>query len=867
MNLLEINAAKLFEILHTDGDNGLKSEDVEKNRREFSSSTKSSKSLLSVFKNVFKDVMPWLFVVLSLLCIIFDTGERAWFPLLLFGVVYIALKYGAVVYSSRISKRLNAELNKARVIRNKEECQVDYSDLVPGDVLLLGVGDVVPCDALVLWQSTLRVSEIQLTGNSSPVLKLTQDDVLRGKGVPYYECILFAGSVVLSGTAKVLVCNTGKDVFDKKNRLTARSKHARRTKIFEVSSFISQQTSLIWILICFMMCIIGVIKGYSAFNIIYFATTLAVASLPDLVITLFDLTLSAGTYRLYKKGCLIRDMSCLDRMCDISCIIVDDSSYFRTSSPKPNTVYVNDERKKFRGASEDDVKELFELAVVASISGEEGMSYNGMSVEQSLIKCAEEIGMSPQKLYDKYPLLEKRPFTEENGMSRVIVFRDREFFIISIGSPSIILKTCSFIEHNGETKLLDEKARRSVRDLSRVIAQGNEGVVAIAIKKIEYREGTDQIENNRGYSFKGYIGLHTSIKADAARAVNVCQKSGTDVVLMSSEGLSTSIGFAKSLSILREGDKVIEAKELAALDMGLFRADLKSYKVFVWLSPQQKSDIASYRKSDGDIIAVTASSVDDLGLLLESDVSFCPALTSDEAAKQNSDVIIDGSFDLIPECIKYARSIYRNTRHMLQYVMSFQFIILFSALLSMIFTGSPVFTSGSLMTYSVLVSVPLSMSLALQGLRGNEMRDTFGAQNQDINAQNLLLIPAICGLVSGAVITLSAKAAQLGDASALSINGAAFVTLVSSTVFMAYALSSDDSFDVSVFKNRALLLSTFTSLGIMALFTFVKPLSALIGIHTPSAQVFALSVITGLIPSLVCVGIKLVKKYVFSNQK
>ncbi len=867
MNLLELNANKLLELLHSNADTGLSSEDVVKNRREFAPSTiPSSKSYWSVFKNVFSDVMPILFSVASLLALKFEGTGYSWFSLFLFAVVYVVFRYISLRYCTKISALLNKSSTRVRVIREGREMLIDYSELVPGDIMLLGFGDVVPCDALVLWQDSLRVSEVQLTGNTSSVIKISQEAVLSGKGVPYYECIIFAGSVVLSGMARVLVCNTGKQVFDKNNKLTSRSKHARRTRIFEITSFVSRQISLIWILVCFLMFVFGVIEGQSVFNVLYLSLTLAVAALPELILTLFDLTLSVGAKRVYDKGCTVRDMSSLDRMCDISCIIVDDSRYFRTSNPKPSTVYVNDERKRFRSATDEDVRELFELAVVASVGGENGLCYNGISVEHSLVDCAEEMGIPQASLYDKYLLLEKRPFTEENGMSRVIVYRDSEFFVVSIGSPSIVLRTCSYIDNHG-AQYLGEKERRSVRDMSRVIAQGNEGVVAIAVKKIEYKEGAGQIDNNRDYTLKGYIGLHTAVKADSARAVNVCRKSGIDVVLMTSEGLSTSIGFAKSISLLRDEDKVIENKEYEKLELGVFRADLKSYKVFVWLPPEERAKIASYRKEDGDIIAVTTSGVDDLSLLLEADVSFCPSDVSDEAVRQNSDIIIDGGFELIHECIKYARSVYRNTRHILQYALNFQFVLLFSTLLSILFLGSFTFTPNAIMSYAILVYLPLLFSLAIQGLNGKELKDDFGAQNKSINAQNLLLIPAISAFVSGGVISLSAKAAAIVNSSSEAASGSAFITLVSSAVFMAFALSCEENFDTSVFKNKYLIITALTSFGVLALFTLVPPFEALIGIATPNAQSYALSFATGLVPALVCMGIRLVNKYVINNKK
>ncbi len=861
--MLEINASKLFGILHTDAVNGLKSEDVEKNRAEFSSVVKSSKTLFSVFRGVFGDVFPIVFVILSFFGIRYSTNGYAFFPLLIYGVFYVIFKYLSIRYTVKVSERLNTAVGKVNVVRDGKEKSILDSDLAPGDILLLEVGDVVPCDAIVLWQDSLRVSELQLTGNAHSVHKMMQDDVLRGKGVPYYECIIFAGSVVMNGSARVLVCNIGRDVFDKKNKLTTRSKHGRKTRIFEVASFISCQMSLLWVIASFVLFIISALKGNDAFGMLHLCVTLAIASLPDLVLTLFDLNIYVTAMRLYKKGCIIQDMTSLDRMCDISCIILDDSRYFRSASPKPSTVYVNGERKKFRGAAESDVRELFEYALLASVGGENSLNYNGISVENSLIKCGEELGITQKSLFEKYPVLEKRPFTEANGISRVIAFNNGEFFIVSIGAPSQVLRTCSYIENFGKTEIFDEREKRTVRDLSRVIARANEGVVAVAVKKIEYKEGTDQIMNNSAYSFKGFIGLHTAINADSARAVSVCNKSGTDVVLMTPEGVSTSIGFAKSLSVLTDDDKYIEEKDFLQVDMGVFRADIAKYKVFVGLSPSQRADVASYRKDDGDIIAVTATSVDDLRLLLESDVSFCSAHSADDAASQNADVLVDGSFELIPECIKYARSVYRNTRHMLEYILNSQFVLFFATLLSLFFVDIVPLTSSAIMIYSLGAVLPLAFALSVRRLSGDELKSNFGSQNNQINVQNLLVIPAICGFAGGAVMALTAKSAHLFGASGYEVNGAAFITLISSSVFMAYAFSSDEGFDIGIFKNRYIYFSSSIAFAVMLLFTLASPLANFIGLAAPNLSNYVLSVIMGLIPSLLCIGIKTVKRYVF----
>lgn len=863
MNLLEINANKLFEVLHSDPEKGLSAEDVDRNRREFSE-VSPKKDLFFVLKELFGDVMPLLFVVLSLITLRFNGDMSAWLSLGLLFLVYTLFKYFSLRYTTKVTKAISDKQARAKVIRDGKLSEVDISELVKGDVIVVGFGDVVPCDALIIKQSTLRVSEVQLTGNSSPVLKLTQEDVIRGKGVPYYECILFAGSVVMSGSARAVVCNTGREVFDKKNKLTTRSKHARRTRIFEIASFVSKNISLMWIVISLIMFITGVMRGQDAFDVFYLSTALALSSFPDLILTLFDLTLSVGSQRLMKKGCVIRDMTAIDRMCDINCVVVDNSRYFRTSSPKPNTVYVNDTKKKFRGGNDSEVRDIFSLALAASVSGERGMLYNGVSVEKSLISAGEEIGLTQSKIYEEYLPLEKMPYDSAMQMSRMIYFKDSEFYTVSLGSPWAVLKTCSYAFKDGERQLLSEAEKRALRELAHSIADGNEGVVAIAVKRIEYKEGTGQITSDRGFTFKGYIGLHTSINAESARAVNLCTKSGIDVVLMSSEAKFTTLGFAKSLAIMKEGDRDISHKEFQGRDEGLFRTDIKKYKVYLSLESEDKANIVSWRKEEGDIIAAAVSGVEDLRLLLESDVSFSSADSADNAVKQNSDVIVSSGFEVIPECIKYARSIYRNTRHMLQYLVSFQFILLFVSIFPMFLNGTPLFSPSAVVFYSVLVSLPLSASLSVENLRGNELKDTFGKEIEGLNIHNLVIIPGISALVTAATVILSQR---FSSAVAGGSSGASLLTLVSGTVFLAFVMSAEDTFDVSVFKNRELIIAGLFALFITVIFIYVPFLSILIKVERMSAMTFAFALLTGLIPSIVAVGIKLFRKYAFSQNE
>ncbi len=868
MNLLEINAEKLCEILRTSYTEGLSERQVILNRKEFAPETKKHRAGIGkLFKTVFGDVMLILFFLLSFFAVDVRADKTAVVCIAMILFFYFAFQIVSSLYVRHVDEKIRPYRRAdCLVVREGIRTRVDYSDLVPGDILLLKSGDIVPCDALVVEQKTLRVLEVQLTGNTSPVVKLTQEDVLSTKGCPYYECILFAGSVINSGEATALVCNVGDSIFDKRNKLVRRVRSDNRPKIFEKALLISNRISLVWIFVCTVTVIAGILRGAELFSVFYIATALSVAVLPDIILTLSELNMAYATSSLLKRGAAVKNLSAIDRMCDINCIAVDSSKYFRTSDPKPHTVIVGEDKKRFNNASDKDVRKLFELACIACVDGG-GMYYNDISVEKSLLDTAERLGTPQSALYEKYLLLERLQYSDDRGVSRVIVFLDGNFYLVSLGLPEYVLRSCALIRCDGIDKNFFEKDRRRLLEDSKLISADNEAVVAVSLKQIQYKEGAGQIENARGSTFIGFIGLHTSIMADAAKAVSMCERSKIDILLMTNEPRATSLGFADSLSIMKEGDEAIDRGEFDRIDEGLFRADIKKYKVFLSFDSDTKGKIVRFRKSDGDIVASTASSTDDIPLQLEADVSFTTEKARDDTVVRNSDVVLTKGIDMLPECIKYARSVYRNMRHMLEFLMYSQFTLASSAFMFLIFLPEIGFGPMQIILYSIISFIPLAIVLSCEKVRGTELRLNFGEENVNINFQNLITIPLVCGLVSGLVSAFSARLMLLAGADSTLCRSASFITLAISAVFMAFSVSGDSSFSSRILKNKVLFIISPIVLALSLLTVMTKPFSALFGMGVIEWKNILISLALSMVPMLLAAGIRLVKKYVFNNIK
>ena len=872
MNLLEINAEKLYTILHTSPDEGLSEQQIELNRREFAPETKKNKiGFLKAFRNFFGDIMLLLFFLLSFFAIDVREQRGAGICVMLVFVSYFSLKIFSSLYVGRVEKMIHPHRRSAcRVIRDGIEVVVDYSELVPGDVLLIASGDVVPCDALVIRQKTLRVLEVQLTGNTSPVIKLTQNDVISNSGCPYYQCILFAGSVVNSGEAVALVCNVGDSIFDKKNKLVQRVRVDNRPKIYEKAVFVSGRISLVWMIVCAITVIVGILRGGEAFPIFYLASSLSVAILPDIIHTLSEITLATATSRLLKNGAAVKNLSSIDRMCDINCIAVDSSKYFRAAFPKPHTVIVGGEKKRFKNASDDDVRELFEYACIACVSpldSGEGLYYNGISVEKALVDTAQRLGTPQSQMYEKYLLLEKLPFSQQNGMSRVIVFNESRFYLVSLGTPQSILKICTTTRQNGEERKFHDFEKRSLFSDSNLVAADNEGMVAVAIKEIQYHEGMGQIDNPRGSTFIGFIGLHTAILSDAARAVNRCEKSGIDIILMTNESQETSLGFADSLAIMKKEDRAIDTLEFDKIDEGIFRADIKKYKVFLSFNGEKKGKVIQYRKSDGDIVASTASDVEDIPLQLESDVSFCMDSVRDDTLVRNSDVVLLRGIDTVLECIKYARCVYRNIRHLLEFFMYSQFSLASASFMFLVFLPQIGFTPIQIMLYSVFVFLPLCFVISNERVRGTELNLDFGEENVNINFQNLITLPLICGLTSGLVSALLSRIVLLSGGTNQECRGVGLLALSLTAVFMSFSVVSDSTASLRMFKNKILLAVAPMVTLIAFLMTSLPSASQPLNMMPSKGGDLLLTVLVGIVPCLLSFCISLVKKYVLTKNK
>ena len=197
MNLLEVGLDKLLEVLGTDPEIGLTREQVSQNRREFGENILFDKknTAADLLKKIFGDIMMILFLLISLFDYVESENLASLVALISVVVLYSAFVLFTHFYVRRTKMRIEKfSKGKYHVKRSGKIVSVSKSELVPGDILLLEKGDVVPCDGIILRHSALKILEASVTGRRVPVFKRSHEEVSgENSGFPYFECILFAG--------------------------------------------------------------------------------------------------------------------------------------------------------------------------------------------------------------------------------------------------------------------------------------------------------------------------------------------------------------------------------------------------------------------------------------------------------------------------------------------------------------------------------------------------------------------------------------------------------------------------------------------------------------------------------------------------
>ncbi len=593
---------------------------------------------------------------------IFFRQFRSAFVYLLFGAIGITLALGEIVeavmiflflaintflgfyreYSSeKTIQMLNIfALPRTKVLRNGEINRITSDQLVPGDIIILEIGDKVPADVRLIEQNNLSIDETVLTGESIPVFKKT--DTLKQIPSSYHQAenLAFSGTTVLKGSAKAVVLATGKNTaFGKIAELTSQS---RRVSDFEKG--INRFSRFILKLVCITLAVVFVAhllitqNGVDVLELFVFSVALAVSVVPEALSLVLTFSLSRGARRLVKKKVIVKRLSAVEDLGGIEVLCSDKTGTLTKNKLKIANIY------------SDNVQETIWLGNLAS-------SFElKQRIEPFDIALEEGLNAKQKKEIKKIQKIAEEPFDPKTRKNIVLVRDKDNYILIERGAPEAIISQCLNI---------DEKTKENINDWIKREGRQGHRALAVAYKHININNIDKDInfsllEKDRSLIFSGIISFVDPIKKSSFGVVKNARKLGIRLVIITGDSPEVAGAVAKEIGLIDLPEKVITGEEWQRADARQKEKYLSEYSVFARVSPEEKFDIIQTLRQR-HTVGFLGEGINDAPALKVAGVSLVVDSAADIAREASDIILLKKNLKVIIEGIREGRQVFANT--------------------------------------------------------------------------------------------------------------------------------------------------------------------------------------------------------------
>ncbi len=839
----EMQPFEVSEALESDLVNGKTDKQVRKARRLFGVNDLRGDFRLSFresLRNQFKGMIGLFLAVSSLIMYIFRPDE----PVYMFMTVAVT---AVMVLNAYIEHRASVSLKvpkkysslRTKVIRNGEESVIDSRQLVPGDLLELEPGTMVPADCRLVDDNGLTVMETHVSGNEDAVEKDGRY-IARDGAEPVCRNMVYAGSIITSGRAGAIVCRIGKDTLARRMRP---DNERDLPGILRYAVKLSKFVSIAAAVICFVLLFIGVAAGADITEWFICALAIGASSLCDSMVSLCAGSLGYGAKRMADDGMVIKNYGSLQTLAQVNTVMCGKNLAFPPKRINLTGFYYSGKAQDREKRPDDSATELLKMMLVCSdarkVTAAEKKQkhglpeYVGSPLDESVVSYFEEWNKTIGNIREQYIRMDAE-YTASGDVSRVLALHNGRNTVIVRGSPENILSRCVGYSLDGADYKLSETTRKKILAAAEDAARTNSFLIAVASGETEsdVLRGIDTEEN---LIFKGFVSFSSSLDPGVAESVYRFSGAGIETVLNSNDAYYPALNSAKSAGIIDDESQIITAEQLRSCDRGLFIANCPYYKLFLNVDDSEWLDVLQLRKEDGRKTAVTAERINELPLMRASDVSIVPDGSVD-TLRQTADMIILGSgINLIADGILNAKTICRRIRSVITYLIS-GIITLFSAsVFSACYDRTPAFRAQDVMFGGIVFNLAIAFALAYAPRSIRTFKEPATPFDGKVKLTDFIY-PLMYSIGSGIVLFVCFAATKSYTCSLIALTLMLFL-------FACTAADHGGVFATKRFGNRLLYLVGLGIAFMIALLIFTKPGHSLFGYGVPASGSVILTVV------------------------
>ncbi|MBQ1534355.1 MAG: magnesium-translocating P-type ATPase [Erysipelotrichaceae bacterium] len=655
---------------------GLSQEQIEERSEKYGPNVISTGNENSIFTRLKEAIInPFNIVLLAVVAVSYftdvvlaDTPSYATIVMLII-IVFIssATSFVQAQKSDAAAKALQEMIvTKVNVVRQGKKMQISIEDCVPGDLVILGSGDLIPGDVRFIETKDLFVDQAQLTGESNPVEKYAY--VKESDNITDLSNIGFMGCDIVSGSARAIVLLTGNNTYFGTMSKTLNNQGDK-------SVFDKNMESITSLLIRFMLVMVPVIFLTNFFtkhvllDSIIFAITIAVGLMPEMLPVMITSSLAKGAISMSKKKTIVKQLGSIQTFGEMDILCTDKTGTLTQDEiilekyldPKGNEDLRVLRHAFLNSYFQTGLKNLMDRAIIAR-GEKEDLDY----------------------LKRSYVREDEIPFDfARRKMS--VVLRDRKLKrqLITKGAVDEIIANCAFVEVDGQVLPMDEQLRKNAYQISE--DNGAEGIRVIAVAQKNEIPAIDQFsqDDEKDMVLLGFIGFLDPPKESSISAIKALKDNGIRTVVLTGDSKPVAINICKRIGI--DVTYAYSGSDVEMMNDGQLKSACQKAQIFAKLNPLQKKRIVETYQDLGHVVGYMGDGINDAPPLKQADVGISVD-TAVDIAKEVADIILlEKDLNVLDEGVKEGRRTFANMNKYLKMAISGNFGNMISVLIASIF--------------------------------------------------------------------------------------------------------------------------------------------------------------------------------------
>jgi len=688
-------------------------------------------------------------------------------------------------------KRMSAPV--VRVRRDGQVREISARDLVPGDIVLLETGNVVPADGRLLEGKNLWVQEATLTGESEAVEKDAGLIFDTDRVVGDRRNMVYSGTVVTYGHGEAVVTATGMETELGKIAGLLQSVVQEQTPLQTRLDRLGRMLAAAALVLVIVVFTLGVLRGEDWQVMLLTSVSLAVAAIPEAMTAVVTIALSLGAQRMLKRQALIRQLPAVETLGSVNVICSDKTGTLTENRMTVTALDIADHRIQFVPRSDrvgfelvpdhspeaPGVQPTLDLLLIAGALCNDAVlqpderdprTYRALGdpTEGALVVAAAHVGILQSDLNRAFPRVAELPFDSERkrmttvhrvprsraeippGLLPVWERRARPgdpppYLAATKGAIDGMLGIAAAVWVDGQTEPLDDARRAGVMAAHDELAQSGMRILGVGVRPLDREPDTSELANlEREMILLGMIGMIDPPRPEVREAVQLCRTAGIRPVMITGDHPLTARYVAREVGIA-EDERFVTGRALDGLSDADLRRTTGDVAVFARVSPEHKIRLVGAYQDEGCVVAMTGDGVNDAPALKKADIGVAMGITGTDVAKESAKmVLLDDNFATIVSAVQEGRVVYDNIRRFIKYLLTCNAseiaVMLLGPLLGMPLPLQPL----QILWMNLVTDGPPALALGVEPAEEDVMRRPPQAATESIFGRGM--VPFIIGL-------------------------------------------------------------------------------------------------------------------------